>query len=62
MDALRYQNMKVYAQVIADEVRDFTNKWGESGELDMVDEFVRLTFVHVYQLFARRRVSPRHDR
>src|SRR5690606_10983124 len=43
VDALRYQNMKAYAQVIADEVRDFTNKWGESGELDMVDEFVRLT-------------------
>jgi sterol 14-demethylase len=61
VDALRYQNMKAYAQVIADEVRDFTNKWGESGELDMVDEFVRLTLVHLHQLFARRGVSPRHD-
>lgn len=43
VDALRYQNMKAYAQIIADEVRDFTNNWGESGELDMVDEFLRLT-------------------
>lgn len=43
VDALRYQNMKAYAQVIADEVRDFTNNWGESGELEMVDEFLRMT-------------------
>ena len=43
VDALRYQNMKAYAKVIADEVRDFTDKWGESGELDMVDEFLRMT-------------------
>lgn len=43
VDALRYQNMKEYAKVIADEVRDFTNQWGERGELDMVDEFLRLT-------------------
>lgn len=43
VDALRYQNIKEYAAVIANEVRDFTNAWGESGELDMVDEFVRLT-------------------
>lgn len=43
VDALRYQNMKEYAKVIADEVRDFTSKWGQSGELDMVDEFLRLT-------------------
>ena len=43
VDALRYQNMKSYAQVIADEVRDFTNNWGESGELEMVDEFLRMT-------------------
>lgn len=43
VDALRYQNMKAYAKVIADEVRDFTNQWGEAGELDMVDEFLRLT-------------------
>lgn len=43
VDALRYQNMKEYAKVIADEVRDFTNQWGESGELDMVDEFLRMT-------------------
>ncbi|MBP8030330.1 MAG: cytochrome P450 [Pseudomonadales bacterium] len=43
VDALRYQNMKAYAKVIADEVRDFTNKWGESGELEMVDEFLRMT-------------------
>jgi sterol 14-demethylase len=43
VDALRYQNMKAYAQVIADEVRDFTNQWGESGELEMVDEFLRMT-------------------
>lgn len=43
VDALRYQNIKEYAGVIANEVRDFTQAWGESGELDMVDEFVRLT-------------------
>jgi sterol 14-demethylase len=43
VDALRYQNMKAYAKVIADEVRDFTDKWGESGELEMVDEFLRMT-------------------
>lgn len=43
VNALRYQNMKAYAQVIADEVRDFTRQWGDEGEVDMVDEFLRLT-------------------
>jgi sterol 14-demethylase len=43
VDAVRHQNMKEYAAVIADEVRDFTSQWGAAGELDMVDEFLRLT-------------------
>ena len=43
VDAVRYQNMKEYAAVIANEVRDFTSQWGEAGTLDMVDEFLRLT-------------------
>ncbi len=43
VDALRYQNMKAYANIIADEVRDFTEKWGDEGELDMVDAFLELT-------------------
>jgi len=43
VDAVRYQNMKEYAAVIANEVRDFTAQWGDAGTLDMVDEFLRLT-------------------
>lgn len=43
VDALRYQNMKAYAKVIADEVRDFTSAWGDAGEIDMVEAFLELT-------------------
>lgn len=43
VDALRYQNMKAYAKVISDEVKEFTERWGDVGELDMVDEFLELT-------------------
>lgn len=43
VDALRYQNMKSYAKVISDEVKEFTERWGDVGELDMVDEFLELT-------------------
>ncbi len=43
VDAVRYQNMKEYASVIANEVRDFTSHWGHAGTLDIVDEFLRLT-------------------
>jgi len=43
VDALRYQNMKEYAKVISDEVKDFTLQWGDQGEVDMVDEFLKLT-------------------
>lgn len=43
VDALRFQNMKAYAKVISDEVKNFTAKWGNQGEVDMVDEFLELT-------------------
>jgi sterol 14-demethylase len=43
VDALRYQNMKNYAAIIAREVEDWIADWGEEGELDFLDEFVRLT-------------------
>ena len=43
VDALRYQNMKAYAKVISDEVKDFTRQWGDAGELDMVEQFLELT-------------------
>lgn len=43
VDALRYQNMKAYAKVISEEVKDFTLKWGDEGECDMVEEFLELT-------------------
>lgn len=43
VDALRYQNMKAYATVIADEVNHFTQGWGDAGELDMVEAFLELT-------------------
>lgn len=43
VDALRYQNMKNYAAVIAQEVEDWVAEWGDEGELDFLDEFLRLT-------------------
>ncbi|MEM9255080.1 MAG: cytochrome P450 [Pseudomonadota bacterium] len=43
VDALRYQNMKNYAAVIAQEVRDWVNGWGDEGEMDFLDEFISLT-------------------
>lgn len=43
VDALRYQNMKNYAQVIAQEVQDWVAGWGDEGEMDFLDEFIRLT-------------------
>lgn len=43
VDALRYQNMKNYAAVISQEVEDWVAGWGEEGELDFLDEFLRLT-------------------
>jgi len=43
VDALRYQNMKNYAAVIAQEVEDWVAGWGDEGELDFLDEFIRLT-------------------
>ncbi|MDZ7784837.1 MAG: cytochrome P450 [Halioglobus sp.] len=43
VDALRYQNMKNYAAVIAQEVEDWVARWGDEGEMDFLDEFIRLT-------------------
>ena len=43
VDALRYQNMKNYASIIAREVEDWVAEWGDEGELDFLDEFIRLT-------------------
>jgi len=43
VDALRYQNMKNYAAVIAQEVQDWVEQWGDEGEMDFLDEFIRLT-------------------
>ena len=43
VDALRYQNMKGYATVIAQEVQEWVAEWGDEGELDFLDEFIRLT-------------------
>ncbi len=43
VQALRHDNMKEYAKVIADEVADFTAKWGDKGEIDLVDAFTELT-------------------
>ena len=43
VDALRYQNMKSYAAIIASEVEDWVSEWGDEGELDFLDEFVSLT-------------------
>lgn len=43
VDALRYQNMKAYASVIAQEVQDWVAEWGDEGEMDFLDEFIQLT-------------------
>ncbi|GAB5452019.1 MAG: cytochrome P450 [Halioglobus sp.] len=43
VDALRYQNMKAYAAVIAQEVQDWIAGWGDEGETDFLDEFIQLT-------------------
>jgi sterol 14-demethylase len=43
VDALRYQNMKNYASVIATEVQEWVAQWGDEGELDFLDEFISLT-------------------
>ncbi len=43
VDALRYQNMKSYAAIIAKEVQGWVDQWGDEGELDFLDEFIRLT-------------------
>ena len=43
VDALRYQNMKNYTTVINKEVQDWIADWGDEGELDFLDEFLRLT-------------------
>ncbi|MEH6582742.1 MAG: cytochrome P450 [Halioglobus sp.] len=43
VDALRYQNMKHYAAIIAQEVQDWVADWGDEGELDFLDEFISLT-------------------
>jgi len=43
VDALRYQNMKSYATIIAKEVEDWIADWGDEGELDFLDEFIQLT-------------------
>jgi sterol 14-demethylase len=43
VDALRYQNMKNYAAIISKEVEDWVAGWGDEGELDFLDEFMRLT-------------------
>ena len=43
VDALRYQKMKNYAAIISNEVEDWVAGWGDEGELDFLDEFLRLT-------------------
>ena len=43
VDALRYQKMKNYSTVISQEVEDWVADWGDEGELDFLDEFLRLT-------------------
>jgi len=43
VDALRYQNMKHYSAIISQEVEDWVAGWGDEGELDFLDEFLRLT-------------------
>jgi len=43
VDALRYQNMKNYASVIAGEVEDWIADWGDEGEREILHEFHELT-------------------
>lgn len=43
VDALRYQNMKNYSAIISQEVEDWVAGWGDEGELDFLEEFLRLT-------------------
>ena len=43
VDALRYQNMRSYAKVIAGEGEAWIADWGEQGELEFFDEFQQLT-------------------
>ncbi len=40
---LRQDRMKLYAAVIAREVEDWLQDWGEAGELDVYEAFTRLT-------------------
>ena len=42
--ALRHQNMKSYARVISEEVRRFSDAWGECGEFDVVHDKAFLIF------------------
>ena len=43
VDALRYQNMKNYASVIAQEVEDWIADWGDEGEIELLHAFHELT-------------------
>jgi sterol 14-demethylase len=43
VDALRYQNMKHYASVIAQEVEDWIAGWGDEGEIEILHAFHELT-------------------
>ena len=43
VDALRYQNMKNYAGVIAQEVEDWIADWGDEGEIEILHAFHELT-------------------
>ncbi len=41
--ALRHHNMRSYARVISEEVRRFTDAWGDSGEIELVSAMTELT-------------------
>lgn len=43
VDALRYQNMKAYAGVIAEEVEAWISGWGDEGEVELLHAFHELT-------------------
>lgn len=43
VDALRHQNMKKYAGVIAQEVEDWIADWGDEGEVELLHAFHELT-------------------
>lgn len=43
VDALRYQNMKSYASVIAGEVENWIADWGDEGEVELLHAFHELT-------------------